>query len=330
MGIVGAGAIAQIAHLPVLRRMRGVEIAGICDADGPKARALAARFELRDAFTDIEDLFEFNRVDAAVICTPNHLHEAHVIAALAAGAHVLVERPLALSRAGAERVRKAAEQFDRRVMVAMNHRFRSDVQAARAFLRGGELGKLTGVRAGWYVLHPARHQLGWRARRAESGGGAMLDLALPLVDLALWIADFPGVERVSAFLDEPPGSELVEGAGGALLTCRNGLAIFVDVSWHHVGESERTWFEIHAERGSASLSPLRIFKEVHGSAVDVTPTGAVGREHLFTASYRAEWAHFLAVARGQIAPAPLSEQVQLVEVMEAMYRSHEDRRDVKL
>src|SRR5213078_2445033 len=72
--------------------------------------------------------------DAVAICTPNHLHEIHAVAALAAGCHVLCERPLALTLAGVERVLQASEKYGKRVMVGMNHRFRSDVQAVRGFL----------------------------------------------------------------------------------------------------------------------------------------------------------------------------------------------------
>src|SRR5207344_3270353 len=66
IGVVGAGAIAQLAHLPVLAKMRGVELVGVCDNDRPKARALADRFGIPDTFTDIEDLLEVNALDAVV------------------------------------------------------------------------------------------------------------------------------------------------------------------------------------------------------------------------------------------------------------------------
>src|SRR6266545_5267243 len=83
IGVVGAGAIAQLAHLPVLAKMRGAELAAICDNDRPKARALADRFSIPDVVTDIDDLLELDTLDAVVVATPNHLHEPHVLAALA-------------------------------------------------------------------------------------------------------------------------------------------------------------------------------------------------------------------------------------------------------
>ena len=70
----------------------------ICDTDLPKARALADRFGVKDALDDIEDLLRFEALDAVVICSPNHLHESHILAALSANLHVLVEKPLAMIR----------------------------------------------------------------------------------------------------------------------------------------------------------------------------------------------------------------------------------------
>lgn len=327
IGMVGAGAIAQVAHLPVLRKMKGVEIAGICDNDVAKARALAQRLGVSAWYTDIEELLEYGKVDAVVVCTPNHLHEVHTLSALAAGAHVVVERPIALTSAGVARVLKAAEKAKRNVLVAMNHRFRSDVQAVHGFIRGGELGEITTIRTGWHVFRAAKHQLGWRSRRAESGGGVMIDLGLPMLDLGIWIAGRPQVERVSAYF-KGPGQ--VDEVGAAHLFCEHGISIFCDVSWRYVGEGERFWLDIQAAKGSASITPFRVFKELHGAPVDVTPTGAAGKEHVFTASYRSEWAYFLAGVRGEVALVPPEDQIKLLKVVEAIYRSVDEQRDVKL
>src|SRR5207244_4635647 len=117
--VVGAGAIAQVAHLPALRRLPGVEVAAICDSDAAKAQALAARFQVPDAYDDIEDVLRYARAAAAVICTPNHLHESHVVAALAAGLHVMCERPLVLTAAGVERDHTTSERYGQRGLAGM-------------------------------------------------------------------------------------------------------------------------------------------------------------------------------------------------------------------
>ncbi len=328
VGIVGAGAIAQIAHLPALARMRDVEVVALCDNDLAKAHAVASRFQVPAVYEDIEELLPEARPDAVAICTPNHLHEVHALTALASGCHVLCERPLALSAAGVERIKAAAERAGRAVLVGMNHRFRSDVQAVRAFLKSGDLGHPVGVRCGWYMFRPLGESLGWRHQRRQAGGGAMLDLGISLVDLGLWLTGCTAPRVVSAVLrPDAPGAD-VEEAGCALIVGPGGLAIFVDVSRRYAGDHERFWLEVMCSRGTARIHPLRIFREIHGSPVNVTPTGAAGREDPFTASYRAEWAHFLAAVRGAVPRSDLADQIVLHRTLEAVYQAAGLGRDV--
>jgi len=330
VGIIGAGAITQVAHLPVLRRLKGVEVVGICDPDLPKARALAERFKVPDAFTDIEELLEFAQLDAVAICTPNHLHEPHVLAALAAGVNVLVERPLALNTQGAQRLLRQAEKRNRLLVVGMNHRYRTDVQIVRSFLQSGELGKPESVRGSWHVFRPSRAQLGWRQRRDEAGGGAMLDLGHAILDLGFWLANNPVPVRVSASFPNGEGARGVEQSGSAFIACEGGFSIFVDVTWRHLGEGERFGLGVRATKGTAGINPLHVWKELHGVPTDVAPTGATGRENAFTTSYRAEWAHFLAVLRGEARPFDNAEQITLHRVLDAIYKSAAEGKDVTL
>ncbi len=328
IGLVGAGAIAQLTHLPVISAMRGLELAALCDFDRPKARALADRFNVRDVFTDISDLIETPGLQALVIATPNHLHEPHVLSAIAAGLDVLVERPVSLTAKGAERIVNAAARAGRKVLVANNHRFRSDVQALAGFLRGGELGKLTGIRAGAY--HHRRSDQGWRQRRVESGGGAFFDYGLPLVDLALWLSDFPEPQRVSAHFERGSGKNAVEDAMVVQLECDKGAVFTFDVSGSYVGAEERWWFETISTRGSTRLAPLRVVKELHGRPTDVSPRGAAARESAFIQSYRAELAHFLAVITGASEYEAPSDQVIVHKIVEAIYKSADEGREIRL
>ncbi|MBI3981462.1 MAG: Gfo/Idh/MocA family oxidoreductase [Gemmatimonadetes bacterium] len=327
VGLVGTGAIAQVAHLPVLSRMKDVELVGVCDSDFAKARTIAARFQVADVYEDIEDLLRDGRPDAVAICTPNHLHEVHVETALSAGAHVLCERPLALSVEGVQRVIAIRQRTGRAVMVGMNHRFRGDVQAVRGFVRNGGIGTLRTVRCGWYTFRPTGQISGWRQQRVRAGGGAMLDLGLSVIDLALWLAGCPTPRRVSAVLHRAGDAEL-EDAGAAMIVCEGGISIFVDVARDFVGDAERLWLDLLGKTGSASINPLRLYQEARGTPSNVTPAGASGREDAFTASYRAEWAHFLAIARGQLEAPDLSDQLLLHRALEAVYRSADQGRDV--
>jgi len=186
---------------------------------------------------------------------------------------------------------------------------------------------LWGARAGWYQFRPSRAELGWRLRGAESGGGAMLDLGLPLLDLGLWLAEGVQPVEVTAVLHRAEGAS-VEDAGCALVTCRDGYTIFVDVAWRYVGKQERVWLELIGDKGSARAVPLAVFKEMHGAPVDVTPSGGAVRENLIAASYRAEWATFLAVSRSEVQAPSLDGQIVLHRTMDAVYRSAREGRAV--
>jgi predicted dehydrogenase len=211
----------------------------------------------------------------------------------------------------------------------MNHRFRSDVQAVRGFMSGGELGVVQAVRGGWHTFQPPHQLPGWRLRRQEAGGGALLDLGLPLLDLGLWLSGWPVPKRVSAHIvrHSPDG---VEEMGSVIVVCESGLFLALDVSWRHLADGERFWFDLLGTKGSAGIQPLRIVKDVHGMPTDVTPTGATGRETQFAQSYRAEWTYFLATLQGDVTPPAPKHQLLLQHVMDAVYRSAGEGRDVLL
>ena len=331
VGVIGAGAIAQVAHLQALLRMEEFEVVAICDNDLPKARSLATRLKIPESYDDIEDLLSHAMPHAVAVCTPNHLHEVHVKTALSAGAHVLCERPLGLSVSGVENVIAAQRRAGTAVMVGMHHRFRSDVQAIKQFLDGHELGSVQALRGGWYTFKSARQALGWRRSQAQAGGGAMLDLGIGLIDLSLWLLDWPKPTRVMASFGPADRSrDVVEDSGCAVITCEGGVSVVIDVAWHYVGESERYWFEVMGSEGSGRIAPLAVFKELHGSSVNVTPTGASEQKSAFNAAYAAQWAHFGAMIRGEVERANLKEQLAVHQVIEAVYGSAADNQLVRL
>lgn len=328
IAVVGAGAISQLAHLPVLSKARGATLVALCDNDGPKARALAERFGVRDVFTDIDDLFDFDQVDAVVIATPNHLHEPHVLAAFRAGVDVLCERPMSLTSTGLARILETARSAGRKIIVGNNHRFRADVQQLQRFVRGGELGAITGIRGGHYQFRGG--QTGWRNRRPEAGGGAFLEMGYPLLDLALWLTDFAEPVRVSAQFDRGRGAAAVEDSMAVQIELAGGILFTADVAWNYVGEDDRWWFETRASRGSARLAPLRVVKLLNGKPTDVSPSGAAARESAFIQSYRAELAHFIALVREETPYKPPADQIVVQKLVEAVYRSAEEGREIRL
>lgn len=328
VGIVGAGAVTQLVHLPLLTERADVEVVALADTNEHKARTIAQRFGVPRVLSDAQ-LFNDADLDAVVICTPNHRHEQQAIGALQAGLHVLVERPLALDAAGAQRVIDAARTAGRVVSVGMHHRFRPDVGALRSFVASGELGRIYAGRVAWMNRRVNLRHTTWRQRPDEAGGGAFMDLGVQSLDLAMWLLGGPTIERVHAiFSSEEPE---IEDAASVQLDTAEGIAISIEVSWTYTHAEDRHYARVLGLEGSGSLPPLEVYRQLGGRCLNVTPKQPRADEGgSYLGAYRREVDHFLRAARGLVeAPLP-RDQVTLARVVEAIYRSGRERREVVL
>lgn len=328
VGVLGTGSIAQIVHIPVLIDLPGARVEGVCDIDGKKASVIAERLAIPRLFSNERDLFDSDDIDAVVICSPNHLHERHVVAALEAGKHVLVERPLALDAKGAEAAVKAAEKAKRTLIVAYNNRYRQDLRGVKSFVTAGELGDIFSVHGTWFNKKVRLRRPTWRHRHETAGGGAFMDLGLQVLDLCLWLMDYPAVERVSAHMRQGEDME-VEDSATVLLRLESGITISIHVTWSLITERDRHHIRLFGTAGSATTHPLQVFKEMEHGVLNVTPMVAPGVENAYTASYREELRHFVAAALGGPQPPP-REQIELMRVVSAIYESAEKGKEIRL
>ncbi len=329
VGILGVGAVTQVVHLPMFSERPDVDVIAVSDPDRMKAESLAARFEVPRVLSDEEILLD-DEVQAAAICAPNHLHESLAVEALERGKHVLVEKPLAMSAEGVQRVLDAATASGRHLAIGMNHRFRPDVGALASFVAGGELGDLYAVRANSLARKIPVVGSTWRERREEAGGGALMDLGIPILDLAFWLVGYPRITRVTAVFRS--GGAEVEEAATVFAVSESGIAFSVEVSWNLFEEADRHHCRVMGTEGSGSLPPLNIHKQLGGRPMDVTPRQPKtrGGENRFHNAYRRLLDQFVRAVLGESdVPAPV-EQVQLMEVVAAAYRSAEEGREIHL
>lgn len=329
IGLLGLGAIAQVVHLPILHSLPGVKLAGVCDVDRAKASAIASRFGVERVYRSDDEVFTDPDIDAIIICTPNYLHHGQATAALEAGKHVLIEKPLAIKPDDAAKVLDAAERAGKTLMVAMNNRYRPDIQALRPFATNGELGNVFLVRGAWLNKKMRWVRPTWRHRLETAGGGAMMDLGVQTLDLALWYLNFPKAKSLTCWMHPGEGME-VEDTAGIIVRLDNGSAISLSLSWSLVAERDRHYMRLLGTRGSGSIQPLQVHKEIDQGILDVTPTVPVSRENVYTASYRDELEDFVETARGNRPYALPREQVYLMKLVELAYRSAAEGREVEV
>ena len=180
VGLVGCGRIARLFHLPVLASLDGVRLVGVADPDPQAAAAVRQVAPGAAVVPSVGDLLALDGVDAIVVCVPTDRHAEVACAALAAGRHVYVEKPLALDLAQAMAVVEARERAGTVGMVGFNLRFHPAYASARRLVAEGAVGSLVAIRT---VFTAAPRPLpGWKLRR-DTGGGALLDLGSHHVDL---------------------------------------------------------------------------------------------------------------------------------------------------
>ena len=147
VGIIGAG--VGRAHAEGYAALPRVELAAIAGLDDARVQELATKYHVPRTYREYTDLLAQPDIDAVSIAVPNALHAPVTIAALQAGKHVLVEKPLARSAAEGQAMLDAAKVANKILMISFNHRQRSDVQWLRQYVEAGGLGRIYYAKAYW-------------------------------------------------------------------------------------------------------------------------------------------------------------------------------------
>ncbi len=330
IGVIGCGAVAQLEHIPTIKKLPNAQLLALCDRDKAKLQALARKHEVPHIFENYEEMLKLEGLDGVVIATPNYLHAPMTISALKQGKHVLCEKPMALTGREARDMAEAAKRARKKLLVGFNHRFRQDVQILRQFIEGGELGEVFYVKTGWLRHKGEWKPKAWTLEKERSGGGALLDLGVHMMDLALWLLGNPPVASVSASAYHMGHKGDVEDSAAAFIKTKAGATITVEVSWTLLYDKDFTYVNFFGSKGAALLNPLRILKELHGNLVNVTPMVKPPASG-YHASYEAEMAHFAECITSDAQPlVSPGDGVQLARIMDALYVSAKKDREVRV
>ena len=213
-------------------------------------------------------------------------------------------------------------------MVGMNHRFRPDTMILKSFIEGKELGKIYYARVGWlrkYDLDRA-----WLTQKEKSGGGVFIDLGIVMLDMALWMLGYPQVVRLNA-ANYKQRTKQVEDTSVVNLVLNTGATVNIEVSWSMCLDEDVYYCYLHGSEGSASLSPLKINKELHGNLVNLAPAKIDSGHQLFKRSYENELKHFLGAVRDLHQVISTGEEaVQRMRIVDAVYRSAKKGKEVAI
>ncbi len=321
LGCVGLGEVFAIRHLPVLQEERRVEVVAVADVQAEALQQTTKQLGCAGTDDWRELLTKFD-IDALLICTPHHLHSEPAVAALQAGKHVLVEKPMAPTVEECQLMVQAARASDAVLMVAENYFYMPALQKMAALVEEGAIGEVTGLRllqANPSSYPPAGH---WRWS-AQAGGGVMLDPGVHLCALAGWWGG--PVQRVWADMYYPPdpGRE-VENSAEAVVDCGEGVRGQITVNWRAGAVGWR--YEIQGSEGvmlyeyyrGAVPARLRLVNQDSCRDFEIPPA------YLSPHSYQQEWDDFLCSITEKRSPGYPGERGLVdVAVVRAAYKSYE-------
>jgi predicted dehydrogenase len=321
VGIIGGGWPGQ-AHAKGYAATGGFKLAAVADLIPQRRAKLMAEFAIAKEFTDAKELLADRDIDVVSVCLPNHLHAPVTIAALKAGKHVLCERPPAINGKEAKKMQAAAEKSGKVLLYGMQRRFGGGEQAAKQAIEKGYAGEIYHARASWMRTRGIPRGTGWFTDKAQSGGGALIDLGLSVLDLSWWILGQPTPSSVFASVHKRFGLE-VEDAAFALIRFDGGKSLELATSWsiNQPPQQRGTGCRLFGEQGMVDVyTPhgAMIYRQFNekgdAKATPLKPPKVQG--HL------AMIRHLRQCILGQAAPSVgPAEGVTLMRMVDALYKS---------
>lgn len=348
--VIGVG--VGKAHIRGYQATPGCELFAICDTDSMRMREVGAQYNIpaERQFTSVDDLLKMDEIQAVSVTLPNHLHAPISIAALQAGKHVLCEKPLARSATEAQTMVDAARAAGKLLMVCFNYRFREDSRWLKSLQSQGEMGNIYFAKAGWLRNIGIPGFGGWFTRKEMAGGGPLIDLGVHILDLSLWLMDYPQPVSVSGvtFAEFGPRGKKawgkrpdnpvfdVEDLATGFVRFSNGSALSLETSWASHTKSGRDDFfvTLYGSEGGAELyvanytdrDTVRFFTEEGGLPVDINPNMKLNAN-----GHQLAIAHFLdCITTGKESDAPGEHGVTLLRIIDALYESARIGREIRL
>ncbi|MCS7054661.1 MAG: Gfo/Idh/MocA family oxidoreductase [Thermoflexales bacterium] len=327
------------------------ELVAICDVNPQILKERGDRFNIPEAyrFTDYRDVLKSNEIDVVSIALPNWLHEAVALEAFAHGKHVLCEKPLAISVEAGRRMIEAAHSANKTLMVCYNHRYRPEIVWLKGEILSGDFGRIYAAKAGWLREGwiPTHGQ--WFTQKERAGGGALIDLGVHVLDLALWLMGYPSPVAVSgaAFAEFGPRGQKtkprevkpahfdVDDMGLGFIRFADGSVLQFESAWASHREPMQDSFYVRLfgseaganfYTGAPSGETVVMYKLVNDHPATIVPRLPTG-----FSGHRLAVHHFVdCVLSGATPESPGEHGLIGLQIIDAIYRSSREGREVRL
>jgi len=284
---IGAGGIAG-AHLAEYAKMADVEIVGLADPimESMLKKAEQYKIPVENCFTDYSEMLRKVKPDAVSVCSPNGAHAANAVAALEAGAHVIVEKPMAMSAKEAQQMIDVAKKQQRKLVIGFQHRY----DGRSAFLRGavekGEFGDILYARV-QALRRRGIPNWGVFGQKALQGGGPMIDIGVHCLEMCHFVMGSPrpvaAVGNCFTYLGDKPSdvksswpnwdwkTYTVEDLAVGMIRFENGAMLSIEASFAAHIEKDLMNFSVMGTKAGGQWDPSAIYTDQNDHMVNVAP-----------------------------------------------------------
>lgn len=350
VGVIGCG--AGMFHIEGYAQEPRAELLALAGLDTERCQKLAAEHNIPSIYGDYQELLARDDIEAVSIAAPNNLHLPMTLAALAAGKHVLVEKPLARTSAEGEEMVAAAKKADKILGVAFNRRARHDVQIVKHAIENGDFGRVYYAKAFWMRRSGIPGMGTWFTKKAGAGGGPLIDLGVHVLDMALYTMGNPTVTSVSAatyaeigpqgkgawrgarFTIDPSQPYEVEDLATAFLRMATGATLQLEVAWAaYTGATDEFGISLFGSQGGADIHVKDYGQvgtlKIYGDFQDV-PSDSEPRLHATNGHGQIIHSFVGAVLDGTPMSPSGEEGLDRTRVIDAIYRSADLGREIRL
>jgi predicted dehydrogenase len=344
VGIIGVGGIAG-SHIPGWQASEHAELVAGSDVNADVLKKWGEKHNIKKLVTDPEDLLKDPDIDIIDICTPNNYHAPLSIAALSAGKHVICEKPLAPNPDLIKDMIAARDKSGKLLMTAQHFRFSGKSRAMKAELDKGVLGNIYHARS-WMLRRSGAPTRPGFIMKKHSSGGPCIDIGVHILDLTLWFMGNPkpvavtGVARAEIAHQENAFSNWgasipkefdVEDFAAAFVRFENGATLVLEVSWllHHdtMGEDMQMW--LYGTKGGSHWPKCELYKTDNATKQHYNITLQNTRDRL--EAHAQECVEFAqAVAEGKPSPVPAEQSMQVMAILDGIYKSQQTGGEVKI
>jgi predicted dehydrogenase len=343
VGVIGVRGIAQ-THFPGWKNSPDAEMIAFGDIDRAILEQRGKEQGIGRLYDTGYDLIRDPEIDIVDICTPNMVHAPLAIAALQAGKHVICEKPLSPTPKEIQKMIAARDKSKKLLMTAQHFRFDGRSQALKSVLEQGTLGEVYHARC-WMLRRSGAPDRSTFIHKNESGGGPCIDIGVHILDLTLWMMGHPKPVAVSGVTQNKlaklpgqfsswsgpiPKSFDVEDFAAGMVRFENGATMVIEVSWllHHKTDSEDMQMWLYGTKGGS-----------HWPNNEILSTDYKAKRLLNTQiqlwdneePHAKECIAFAeAVKNGAPSPVPPEQSMDVIAILDGLYRSAKAGKEVRI